>query len=115
MPRFTTILRVWTGAEDEIAELIVIAGAVAVGIPLVIGLLQGARRLGLELALRALPRAAEGKVDIAAMQKKLEATLQPRSGEALAETGIPPRTGLATSPARTRRLPKANASGTSTT
>jgi monovalent cation:H+ antiporter-2, CPA2 family len=77
MPRFTTILRAWTGAEDEIAELIVIGGAVAVGIPLVIGLLQGARRLGLELALRALPSAAEGKVDIAAAPRRaLVVTLQ---------------------------------------
>ena len=77
MPRFTTILRQWTGAEDEIAELIVIVGGVAVGIPLVIGLLQGARRLGLELALRALPTAGAGKVDIAAAPRRaLVVTLQ---------------------------------------
>jgi CPA2 family monovalent cation:H+ antiporter-2 len=70
MPRFTTILRAWTGAEDEIAELIVIGGAVAIGIPLMVGLLQGARRLGLELAVRALPAVAEGKLDIAAAPRR---------------------------------------------
>ena len=77
MPRFTTILREWTGQGEDVARLIVIGGAIAVGIPLVIGLLQGARRLGLELAMRALPTAAEGKVDIAAAPRRaLLVTLQ---------------------------------------
>jgi len=77
MPRFTTILREWTGQGEDVARLIVIGGAIAIGIPLVIGLLQGARRLGLELAIRALPTAAEGKVDIAAAPRRaLLVTLQ---------------------------------------
>ena len=77
MPRFTSILRVWTGAPAEAAPFIVIAGALAVGVPLVVGLLRGARRLGLELALRALPTAVEGKLDIAAAPRRaLVVTLQ---------------------------------------
>ena len=77
LPRFIAILGAWTGAPDEVAELIVVGGAVAVAIPLVIGLLSAARRLGFELALRALPSAAEGKVDIAAAPRRaLVVTLQ---------------------------------------
>lgn len=77
LPRVATILGAWTGAPDEVARLIVIGGAIAVAIPLVIGLLRAARRLGFELALRALPTAAEGKVDIAAAPRRtLVVTLQ---------------------------------------
>jgi CPA2 family monovalent cation:H+ antiporter-2 len=75
--RFTALLRDWTGARDEIARIIVIAGAVVVAIPLIIGLLRGARLLGLELALRAMPEAKQGKVDIAdAPRRALVVTLQ---------------------------------------
>lgn len=77
MPRFAAILGAWTGAPDEVARLIVVGGAIAVAIPLIIGLLRAARGLGFELALRALPTAAEGKVDIAAAPRRtLVVTLQ---------------------------------------
>ena len=77
MGRFTTLLRDWTGAPDGVARLIVIAGAVVVGIPLIIGLLRGARLLGLELAMKAMPEASAGKVDMAAAPRRaLVVTLQ---------------------------------------
>ena len=75
--RFTTLLRDVTGAPDEMARVVVIAGAFVVALPLIIGLLRGARLLGLELALQAMPEAAAGKVDIAAAPRRaLVVTLQ---------------------------------------
>jgi CPA2 family monovalent cation:H+ antiporter-2 len=60
-----------------VAEWIVVAGATGVGIPLVLGLIRMSKRLGLDLALRAMPEAAEGKVDIAAAPRRaLVVTLQ---------------------------------------
>ncbi|MEX2154487.1 MAG: cation:proton antiporter [Gemmatimonadaceae bacterium] len=77
MGRFIGLLHEWTGASATVARLIVMAGGVAVGVPLLIGLVRGARLLGLHLALRAMPEAAEGKVDIAAAPRRaLVVTLQ---------------------------------------
>ncbi|HYC50061.1 MAG TPA: TrkA C-terminal domain-containing protein, partial [Gemmatimonadaceae bacterium] len=77
MGRFSMLLRDWTGAPEGVARLIVIGGAVIVGIPLIIGLLRGARLLGLELAMRAMPEASAGKVDMAAAPRRaLVVTLQ---------------------------------------
>ena len=52
--------------SEPIAKAIVLAGAAAVAVPLAIGLLRSARRLGLTLALRALPGSENGSVDMAA-------------------------------------------------
>ena len=66
MPRFTTLMGEWTGAPATAARLIVLSGALAVGLPLVIGLVRVSRSLGLELARRAMPEVPQGKVDTAA-------------------------------------------------
>jgi monovalent cation:H+ antiporter-2, CPA2 family len=77
MPRFTHLVRQWTSVPEEAAPFIVLGGAIVVAVPLVIGLLRGARRLGLELALRAMPQSEPGKVDVAAAPRRaLVITLQ---------------------------------------
>jgi CPA2 family monovalent cation:H+ antiporter-2 len=66
MPRFTRLMRDWTGAPDTVARLIVLSGAFAIGVPLLLGLVRVSRLLGVELARRAMPEVAAGKVDTAA-------------------------------------------------
>jgi CPA2 family monovalent cation:H+ antiporter-2 len=59
------------------ARAIVLTVAAIVGIPLLIGLTRTARRLGLELAHKALPEAVKGNVDFAAAPRRaLVVTLQ---------------------------------------
>ncbi len=75
--RFTVLLRAWLGVTDIVALGVVIAGAVVVAIPLVIGIFRSARRLGFVLAVRALPRAGRRAVDFAAAPRRaLVAILQ---------------------------------------
>jgi len=75
--RFTVLLRTWLGVTDIVALGVVIAGAVVVAIPLVIGIFRSARRLGFILAVRALPRAGRRAVDFAAAPRRaLVAILQ---------------------------------------
>jgi CPA2 family monovalent cation:H+ antiporter-2 len=75
--RITEILAGASGISDDLARLIVIGAAVVVGIPLLAGMIRSARFLGLSLALRALPAAVEGKVDLAlAPRRALVVTLQ---------------------------------------
>jgi CPA2 family monovalent cation:H+ antiporter-2 len=66
MPRFIRLMRGWTGAPDTVARLIVLSGAFAIGVPLLLGLVRVSRLLGSELARRAMPEVAAGKVDTAA-------------------------------------------------
>jgi monovalent cation:H+ antiporter-2, CPA2 family len=76
MERFAALFGKWTGASTEGARFIVLAAAVIVGAPLVLGLVQTARRLGLNLALKALPASGSG-VDLAAAPRRaLVVTLQ---------------------------------------
>jgi len=77
MGRFTRLMREWTGAPDTVAKLIVLTGAFAIGGPLLVGLVRVSRSLGLELARRAMPEVAAGKVDTAAAPRgSLVVTLQ---------------------------------------
>ena len=77
MPRFTVLMGDWTGAPATASRLIVLSGALAIGLPLVIGLVRVSRSLGLELARRAMPDVPQGKVDTAAAPRRsLVASLQ---------------------------------------
>ena len=60
-----------------LARLAVVGGAMVLAIPLFVGLVRTAGRLGLELALRALPAGRPGRVDNAAAPRRaLVVTLQ---------------------------------------
>jgi CPA2 family monovalent cation:H+ antiporter-2 len=74
--RATKLLSEWLGISATTSLLVVIAGAMAVGVPLVIGLMRVSRSLAIELARRSMPEVAEGKVDTAAAPRRaLVATL----------------------------------------
>jgi CPA2 family monovalent cation:H+ antiporter-2 len=65
------------GLSELLARVAVIAGALALAIPFLVGLFDITRRLGLSLAVLALPAAAKGKVDLAAAPRRaLVITLQ---------------------------------------
>jgi CPA2 family monovalent cation:H+ antiporter-2 len=75
--RVGTLLRTSTGLSEAVASSIVPAAAAVLGIPLFIGLIRTARRLAVELAVKALPAADTGKVDFAAAPRRaLVVTLQ---------------------------------------
>jgi CPA2 family monovalent cation:H+ antiporter-2 len=75
--RASALLRQGTGIAEGPARAIVLAAAAVVGLPLLIGLTRTARRLGLELAHKALPAVGPGKVDFAAAPRRaLVVTLQ---------------------------------------
>ena len=77
MDRFTSIATTVLKWPDSMARLIVIAAAMAVAIPLVIGIVRMSWRLGFVLAVRALPSVHEGAVDFArAPRTALVVTLQ---------------------------------------
>jgi CPA2 family monovalent cation:H+ antiporter-2 len=85
--RASTLLSEGTGIAEGPARAIVLAAAAVVGLPLLIGLTRTARRLGLELAHKALPAAGKGKVDFAAAPRRaLVVTLQLAI---LAAVGVP--------------------------
>ena len=67
-----------TGLTDNLAQLVVLVGAAAVAIPLLIGVVRVARALGLFLAARALPEPEDRRsVDLAAAPRRvLVVTLQ---------------------------------------
>ncbi len=73
----TGILTKSFGFTPMTARYSIIAGAIIVSIPLIVGLIRSARVLGLLLAQRALPAVAAGKVDVAAAPRRvLVVTLQ---------------------------------------
>ena len=75
--RASALLGKWTALAEPTARAIVLTVAAVVGLPLLIGLTRTARRLGLELAHKSLPEAANGKVDFAAAPRRaLVLTLQ---------------------------------------
>ena len=75
--RVSGLLREGTGIAEGSARAIVMTAAAVIALPLLIGLTRTARRLGLELAHKALPEAAKGKVDFAAAPRRaLVVTLQ---------------------------------------
>src|SRR5688500_11179743 len=75
--RVSGLLRQGTGIREGPARAIVLSVAAVVGLPLLIGLARTARRLGLEMAHKALPAAIKGKLDFAAAPRRaLVVTLQ---------------------------------------
>ena len=75
--RFTSIMRGWLGVSENPARLAVAAVSLALGLPLLAGLVRVTSRLAFVLAVRALPASAEGKVDFAqAPRASFVATLQ---------------------------------------
>jgi CPA2 family monovalent cation:H+ antiporter-2 len=66
LPRFAGLMREWTGAPETAARLIVLSSAFALALPLLVGLVRVSRSLALELARRAMPEVAAGKLDSAA-------------------------------------------------
>ena len=73
--RFTTLLARWTGVSERIAELVVLAVAVAIAIPMLIGIVRSARMLGFILAVRALPGGGRRAVDFAAAPRRALVTM----------------------------------------
>ncbi|MEO5581041.1 MAG: cation:proton antiporter, partial [Gemmatimonadaceae bacterium] len=55
--RLTPLLSRWTGVRENIAEYAVLVAAVALAIPMVVGIVRSARMIGFILAVRALPGA----------------------------------------------------------
>jgi CPA2 family monovalent cation:H+ antiporter-2 len=76
LDHFSTLIAAWFGITVGAARMGVIALAVGVLIPLLVGLVRTARQLGLAVALPALP-APDGGVDLAAAPRRaLVVTLQ---------------------------------------
>ncbi|MCP3139707.1 cation:proton antiporter domain-containing protein [Pyxidicoccus xibeiensis] len=60
-----------TGLGQELAKNLIIAGAVLLSVPFLVGVVSLARRLGTVLAEVALPLRTDGKVDLAAAPRRL--------------------------------------------
>ncbi|MEO8194076.1 MAG: cation:proton antiporter [Gemmatimonadales bacterium] len=73
--RFTTLFSKWTGASPRVSILVVVIGAVIVAVPLIIGMINSARKLGFVLATRALPAAGRRKVDFADAPRRALVTM----------------------------------------
>jgi CPA2 family monovalent cation:H+ antiporter-2 len=77
MERFVAVLGELLAWPETLSRLVIIGGTIAAAIPLVIGVVRMSWRLGLALAVRALPAAAIGRVDFArAPRAALVTTLQ---------------------------------------
>lgn len=77
MSRLAPVLERAGGLTPILARVAVVALTLALSVPFWVGLVRSARRLGAELALRALPAAPEGEVDLsAAPRRALTVTLQ---------------------------------------
>jgi len=75
--RVAALLHEWTGISGRLAQAVVPTTAVIIGIPLLIGLVRTARRLGVELAQKAIPAPRVGDVDTGASPRgALALTLQ---------------------------------------
>ena len=66
----TSLFERLLGVSGDTARMLVFGAAALAGVPLVIGFVTTARRLGFLLAQRALPQAAKGKVDFAAAPRR---------------------------------------------
>lgn len=58
------------GINGMIVKLLVVAGAIAIGLPFFFGIIRVTRRLGITLAEAALPLSPEGKVDLGAAPRR---------------------------------------------
>ena len=77
MERVRDILSSSIGMSDTVSGYAVLALAVLIALPLIVGAVRSARQLGLLLALRALPSAGDRRVDFAAAPRRvLFVTLQ---------------------------------------
>ena len=77
MSRLAPVLERAGGLTPILARVAVVALTLALSVPFWVGMVRSARRLGAELALRALPAAPEGQVDLsAAPRRALTVTLQ---------------------------------------
>ncbi|MGQ0766177.1 MAG: cation:proton antiporter domain-containing protein [Gemmatimonadota bacterium] len=68
--RPTTLLTTATGIPDTTARWIIAGAGLLVAAPIAFGFYRMIRRLGRDLALKALPAAADGKVDFAAAPRR---------------------------------------------
>jgi len=68
--RIALVLEAKTGLSRELAERLVIVGAVVLSLPFLVGLTHVSRRLAETMAEVALPRRAEVKVDLAAAPRR---------------------------------------------
>jgi CPA2 family monovalent cation:H+ antiporter-2 len=73
--RFTTLFSKWTGVSANTSLIVVVIGAVAIGTPLLFGMVRSARMLGFVLAQRALPHAGRRKADFAAAPRRALVTM----------------------------------------
>ncbi len=73
--RLTPLLSRWTGVRENIAEYAVLVAAVALAIPMVVGIVRSARMIGFILAVRALPGAGRRAVDFAAAPRRALVTM----------------------------------------
>jgi CPA2 family monovalent cation:H+ antiporter-2 len=65
MARFTALLGAWLGLSEKLARLVIIAGTLVIVVPLLAGLVRVSWWLALALAVRAMPAARAGTVDLA--------------------------------------------------
>jgi CPA2 family monovalent cation:H+ antiporter-2 len=77
LDKIAVLLEEQAGLSRSLAEKLVIAGAVTLALPFLVGIVRVARRLAGELAVVALPQRAQGKTDLAAAPRRvLLVTLQ---------------------------------------
>jgi CPA2 family monovalent cation:H+ antiporter-2 len=77
MNRFIAVLGALLAWPEALVKVVIVGGAIVAATPLVIGLVRMSGRLGLALAVRAIPAAAIGRVDFArAPRNALVTTLQ---------------------------------------
>jgi CPA2 family monovalent cation:H+ antiporter-2 len=69
-PWLAAILSEYLGLPRVAALLVIVAGATVLAMPFALGVLRGARKLGMLLATSALPAQEPGKVDLAAAPRK---------------------------------------------
>jgi len=75
--RISALLEPWLGVSHVVATAAVTIAAIALALPLLVGIYRSARRLGFILAVRALPTAGRRAVDFAAAPRRaLVAILQ---------------------------------------
>jgi CPA2 family monovalent cation:H+ antiporter-2 len=77
MQRLVGVLHARLGLDPDVAQLAIVAGAVALGLPLAAGFVRVGRRLGRTLAESALPPVHPGSLDLsAAPRRALDVTLE---------------------------------------
>jgi CPA2 family monovalent cation:H+ antiporter-2 len=68
--RVAGLVREWTDLSPRMSMVVTLLFAFALAAPLVVGAVRTARKLGLALAVRAMPAAEEGRVDFAAAPRR---------------------------------------------